>query len=55
MQEKLMRSFKMDKYRSASWKVEENQIIKRQNALLNKDTDQFRKSVWCIDHNGRSD
>ena len=48
MPEKIDEKFQNGQTSSTSWKVEENQIIKRQNALLDKNTDFFWKSIQCI-------
>ena len=45
---KIDEKFQSGQVQTASWKVEENQIIKRQKCTAEKDTDQFRKSIWCI-------
>ena len=45
---KIDEKFQSGQVQTASWKVEEKQIIKKTKCTAEKDTDQFWKSGWCI-------
>ncbi len=47
-QEKIEQKFLAGQEIKGSWKVAENQIIKQQNTLLQKDTGHLWKSIGCI-------